>query len=154
MHQNLIDVAWMLVDHDPGRPRQATLRRAVSTAYYAVFHAICRLCANELAGKSAAPRDWAAIYRSVDHGTFKSVREQDLRANHLGAGVHGMLNLIIDLQRDRHDADYNPEPFAYGRLEVRALINSAEVAIIVLDGLSSAEKRAFAVAMLARPRRK
>ena len=31
-----------------GRPRQAMLRRAVSTAYYAMFHALCQSNADTL----------------------------------------------------------------------------------------------------------
>jgi hypothetical protein len=38
MHQDLLDLARHLVDRNPGAPIQADLRRAVSTAYYAVFH--------------------------------------------------------------------------------------------------------------------
>ena len=33
-----------------GRPSQADLRRAVSTTYYALFHALAQCCANTLIG--------------------------------------------------------------------------------------------------------
>ncbi len=39
-----------------GRPKQADLRRAISTAYYAVFHALCRMCADSLTGKGKKTR--------------------------------------------------------------------------------------------------
>ena len=38
MHDDLIALAKKIAELDPNRPRQANLRRAVSTAYYAVFH--------------------------------------------------------------------------------------------------------------------
>ena len=37
-----------------GRPNQADLRRAVSTTYYALFHALARCCANTLIGATPA----------------------------------------------------------------------------------------------------
>ena len=37
-----------------GSPRQPMLRRAVSTAYYATFHALCQSNADTLVGPSAA----------------------------------------------------------------------------------------------------
>lgn len=38
-----------------GRPRQAELRRAVSAAYYAMFHALARCCAEYARGSNARP---------------------------------------------------------------------------------------------------
>ena len=38
MYDDLIGLAKTIADLDPKKPRQANLRRAVSTAYYAVFH--------------------------------------------------------------------------------------------------------------------
>ncbi|MFM7844718.1 MAG: hypothetical protein ACKPEY_10870, partial [Planctomycetota bacterium] len=38
MYDNLIVLARTIAEMGPKRPRQANLRRAVSTAYYAVFH--------------------------------------------------------------------------------------------------------------------
>src|SRR5271169_1145627 len=36
--QDLLEQANHLANREPKRPRQASLRRAVSTAYYALFH--------------------------------------------------------------------------------------------------------------------
>jgi hypothetical protein len=38
LHSDLIEQAQHLAKREPNRPRQASLRRAVSTAYYALFH--------------------------------------------------------------------------------------------------------------------
>ncbi len=52
-------------------------RRAVSTAYYAVFHALARLCADELIGKNGrSSRDYERVYRALDHGPLKSAFER------------------------------------------------------------------------------
>ena len=37
-HDDVLQQAFDLVDKDPVNPKQADLRRAVSSAYYAVFH--------------------------------------------------------------------------------------------------------------------
>jgi hypothetical protein len=38
LHDQLLAQAWLLAKKEPKRPLQASLRRAVSAAYYAVFH--------------------------------------------------------------------------------------------------------------------
>ena len=35
---DLLEQAWHLAKREKRKPRQASLRRAVSTAYYALFH--------------------------------------------------------------------------------------------------------------------
>ena len=57
-----------------GRPRQVDLRRAVSTAYYGMFHALCGSNADTLVG--AAPpmqgtNPWVHAYRALEHGLAK-----------------------------------------------------------------------------------
>ena len=41
MYDDLIELAEFIAKRDAGRPKQASLRRAISTAYYAVFHRAC-----------------------------------------------------------------------------------------------------------------
>lgn len=52
--RHLIRIARQLasgvVSGSRGRPRQAELRRAMSAAYYALFHALAYCCADRLAG--------------------------------------------------------------------------------------------------------
>ena len=38
LHADLLDQAEQLAQLDPRRPKQANLRRAISSAYYALFH--------------------------------------------------------------------------------------------------------------------
>jgi len=42
LHADLLDQAEQLAQLDPRRPKQANLRRSVSSAYYALFHSIRR----------------------------------------------------------------------------------------------------------------
>jgi hypothetical protein len=59
-----------------GPPRQANLRRAISSAYYAVFHAIATAAADAFVGRAhrRAPR-YALAYRHIEHKRLKDVCE-------------------------------------------------------------------------------
>lgn len=54
MSHELIITARRLANVNIRRPRQADLRKAVSTAYYALFHVLAQDCADQ------AHRDWSA----------------------------------------------------------------------------------------------
>jgi uncharacterized protein (UPF0332 family) len=155
MQRPLIELAKQLATLEPGKPRQTTLRRSVSTAYYAVFHGFCRLAADTLVGKTSPYSEWTPIYRSLDHGVFQAiVRDQSSKSVPLSRDVARILNLAIDLRRQREEADYNPTPLNLGRVAVQTLISSAESALDALDKLPVSEQRALAIALVARHRRK
>ena len=72
---HLLDQADRLITPPGGgAPRQADLRRAISNAYYAVFHAVVTQAADDFVGKShrASPR-YALVYRSVDHQSLRKL---------------------------------------------------------------------------------
>ena len=50
---SLILQARMLAGSDPRRPKQATLRRAISTAYYGIFHFLIEESTQLLLGTAA-----------------------------------------------------------------------------------------------------
>lgn len=52
-----------------GQPSQEALRRAISTAYYAMFHALATSNANILVGQKTPSNqpDWTSTYRSLRH---------------------------------------------------------------------------------------
>ena len=50
--EHLLQMAIGLAEANTGRPRRADLCRAVSTAYYAMFHCLAHTCADSLAGRS------------------------------------------------------------------------------------------------------
>lgn len=50
MHLELLKIAAELAEREKGRPNYVSLRRSVSTAYYALFHAVADLCAKQLVG--------------------------------------------------------------------------------------------------------
>lgn len=48
LHRDLLNQARQLATHEPRRPRQASLRRAVSAAYYALFHLLVDAASREI----------------------------------------------------------------------------------------------------------
>ena len=61
-------LATGVVGSGKGRPREAELRRAVSTAYYALFHTLARSGADLLVGRTNRNQlAWQQAYRALDH---------------------------------------------------------------------------------------
>jgi uncharacterized protein (UPF0332 family) len=144
---DFIETAKRLAEtHRAKRPRQADLRRAVSTAYYAVFHAMCRNAADCLIGTSGADRSqtaWKQVYRSVDHGTAKKQCKDGSVMGRFPKELEDFGNTYVDLQEKRHDADYDPET-TWTRIDVQTHIDAAELVIKQLRAVPMKDRRAFA----------
>ena len=112
-HDDLLEQALDLIHKDPRRPKQASLRRAVSTAYYALFHLlISEAVAN---WKRASLR--SELARSFEHGAMKSAsnRAQQSTFPAQSAGAVADLRYVartfVQLQEKRHVADYDSATF-------------------------------------------
>ena len=68
MYQQLLLIARELAGREVGRPRKESLARAISSAYYALFHAVAEFCGRELVGVWAPWEPFRHVYRSLDHG--------------------------------------------------------------------------------------
>ena len=68
--RDLIETARGLTELSPRRPSQANLRRAVSTAYYALFHSLAATVADALMGKRRSDA-WHQTYRALEHGSAR-----------------------------------------------------------------------------------
>jgi len=109
-HDDLLAQALQLVHAAP--PSQLTLRRAVSAAYYAVFH---YLIAEATSNWSNAPLR-TALARAYDHGIMKTASNRILNQKDFpyvaeDPVVVTRLRIVAQtfsqLQEDRHFADYN-----------------------------------------------
>lgn len=60
-------------------PNEAQLRRAISTAYYSLFHSALRVAADRFLGVSKRDKPaYGLIYRGFNHGRMKQIcREID-----------------------------------------------------------------------------
>jgi hypothetical protein len=73
LHQDLLAQSRLLAGLDPAAPKQADLRRAVSSAYYAVFHFFIHETVEHFA--TGLPPDAAsrvAIARAFVHGSMRA----------------------------------------------------------------------------------
>ena len=150
--EHLIDAARILAGINegtpPGRPRQVMLKRALSTAYYAMFHALCKSNADTLIGSSPRGSDsqtWLQTYRALDHRQARD-RLASYRPGN-GSAFQIFANAFGNLQEHRLYADYNPSR-AYSRSQVSALIQRAETAIGAFYNEPAPQRRRLAVFLL------
>ena len=129
-----------------GPPRQSDLKRALSTAYYAMFHALCWNCADSFIGKTKASRSqpaWKQAYRAIEHGFAKHQCKNNSVMEKFPTGIQDFANQFVELQEKRHQADY--DPFSkFTRHDVLTAIDAAVVAIGKLQASNIKDKRAFA----------
>jgi uncharacterized protein (UPF0332 family) len=139
---DLRDQAWHLARLERRRPKQASLRRAVSTAYYALFHLLVGEATRMmfLGRWGDRNRFRAVIARGFTHSGMVGARKSFYAAS-LPAGISGMLGPVIiapdlryvaeafvRLQRERHRADYDLSA-SFSRTEVTSLLRALDGAI-------------------------
>ena len=156
--RDLIRIARQLasggVGGNRGRPRQAELRRAVSAAYYALFHALCLSCANVLAGSAGLNRRegaWARAYRALEHGQARNQCNDQSVMSGFPAEIQDFGKRFVFMQGQRQQADYSPSA-TFARDRVMQFINETEDAITALEGVPTVGRRAFAIHVLFRRR--
>lgn len=116
---SLRGVARGLLSIDPTRPRQASLRRSVSTAYYALFHlpvdaATRRICGGDLEARSAAARGFThtGVAELADLALRPPAgRPERLRAvlgsSPLSPDLRVVCQTLNDAHAEREAADYD-----------------------------------------------
>lgn len=152
MIDDLLDLAEHLARRDRGRPKHVSLKRAISSAYYALFHALAFLCADQLVGWGRPWNAFTPIYRSLDHGTAKKLLEKNRAERAFGPEVADIGKTFAFLQEWRPTADYDPGPWELGRTETLQFIDMARQAVQALRALPSETKLLLAVHLVARPR--
>jgi uncharacterized protein (UPF0332 family) len=158
--RKLLTVAKLLVGTNrKGAPSQASLRRAVSTAYYALFHALVGAAADLFVGrtKRSTPR-YTTVYRAFDHRRMRegseAIDKPVLAAkakNALGVAaaqqeLRDVASAFVTLQQRRHWADYAPTG-SISRSDAQDLVGQAELAIAQLKA-ADADQRANWLAFL------
>ena len=141
LHADLLDQAEHLAQLDPRRPKQASLRRAVSSAYYGLFHL---LAAEASALYVTEPVLVAKISRTLSHGEMKKASSM-IANDKLPKGLHPPgggyaapsdlkteANAFVNLQQARHEADYDLSR-VFRRREVLAFVQSARHAMEAWD---------------------
>lgn len=127
-----------------GRPRGADLRRAISAAYYAVFHSIVSAAANSVVpADKRATEQYARVYRSINHGPLRDLcRRIKEKNSSFGPAIRELAAAIADLQEKRHSADYDPL-FKAIRSDTKLAIDTARSAISLFEQAPIAEREHF-----------
>lgn len=135
------------------QPTDESLRRAISTAYYAMFHALATSNADCIVGHPQNPmasHAWDRIYRGLDHGLANEQLQQDQQL--FSPVTRYFARSFSQLQDLRRAADYNPSETFTTDL-ANTWINRAEEAIRGFMQASVDERTAVAVQSLIRRRR-
>jgi uncharacterized protein (UPF0332 family) len=156
--EHLIELAQQEIHSQSTRPRQAVLRRAVSTSYYAVFHGLLQ----QVAGSFVPDRSWKAhvlFYRALEH---TKTRERCRRAGQnplpkeeaaffefprFPEELRFFADSFVDLQRLRHSCDYDPE-FVLAKSEAQEAVASAQETLIRLRNADPESRRLFLAYLL------
>ena len=141
----LINVSRLLA---VGQPTQGALRRAVSTAYYAMFHALAASNADLIVGPRTPANEsrWIATYRSLRH--FRAENPLHGWPHLFGPPIQNFAYVIGSIKTERENADYNPGAH-FAQNEVITWIDAAERAIIRFNATSPQERAMVAIATLA-----
>jgi hypothetical protein len=111
--EDLLTLASRLANPAPTEPEQASFRRSISTAYYALFHLLIQDAVQSWNGSSTAR---FGLERRFEHKTMKDVSSSILRSSWRGwstppPSVPLELRLVarvfVDLQESRQQADYD-----------------------------------------------
>jgi len=103
---DLLKDAYHLACRGGKNPKQSSLRRAVSTAYYAAFH----LLIADFAANWALPDQRARLGRMFEHRRMSGAALKFQDKKNPTPTEHELQNLIdkfTQLQKDRYEADYD-----------------------------------------------
>jgi len=158
-----LENAELLATFGHARPRQAALRRAVSTSYYALFQALCELTARNLVGWKTPWDGFTPIFRSIEHARARVILGTSRNPHPLGAEVEKVGIAFKELQDAREWADYSPEPHFdrqrvengpyFSRAEALRFVGIARDAVERLNALDEGTQKRLAALLVARPRK-
>ena len=157
-YQNdLLDQALMLVHKEPRKPRQASLRRAVSTAYYALFHLLINACVANWKQKDLR----ATLGRAFDHSSMKSAsnRIRDSRQfpftgeePRVVSNLRHVAKTFAELQEQRHVADYDNAKF-WTKTEALSQVSSVQQAFQYWNNIATEPiAQAYLISLLVKKR--
>jgi uncharacterized protein (UPF0332 family) len=165
VHDDLFAQALMLARADAKKPKQANLRRAVSSAYYAMFHFLIDASSSLIFGTQHAQAPYRQVLgRAFAHGvmkaacvgfaggTLKDAAIKGLPRDAAGAypihpDMRGVARAFADLQEKRHLADYDRTE-RFRRSEVLFFIEQAQARIAKFAQLPMSDDKRFFLACL------
>lgn len=165
MYTDLFTQAEQLAKLDARRPRQANLRRAVSSAYYAVFHYLVHeSCCTFFGSQSSDAAYRHVLGRAFQHAVMKAAcvsfgggtlkdavikglpRDADGRYE-VHVAIRRVATLFVELQEKRQLADYDRSE-RFERSDVLTLITEAKQKVAQFSELQFSNERTFFLACL------
>ena len=147
---DLVALAKSLVASQKGKPSQVSLRRAVSSAYYALFHQLARSGADLLMGTVGADRSrpvWRQTYRALDHGAAATACKNKAAVSEFPDAIKAFAALFVAMQEKRHLADYDPDA-RFTKSGVNDDIALVELALRDFASTTAKDRRAFCAYIL------
>ncbi len=160
LHRDLVLQALALATDSKGKPRQASLRRAVSAAYYSLFHLLVFEGTARLLGRKRATLELRqCLARAFLHAEMHVVAKQfgegkpSPKLSRAITSVPPDLALVaktfVDLQQMRHEADYDLGR-VFSRSEVMRAIFTCVTAHLAFERVKKdPETLVFLTALLA-----
>ena len=135
---DLLSQARHLAGKESRRPKQASLRRAVSAAYYSLFHLLVADAASSmLKGKAVSIRPvfqrafahahMKRVAQSFAGGTVSDAWKGPMGGASVSEDLRQVASAFVSLQEARHKADYDLS-HRFSRGTARVLIDIAEAA--------------------------
>ncbi len=140
LHGDLLQQAHLLATHEPRRPKQSSLRRAISSSYYALFHLLVHEAVSLLVVGADRKSLRNSLSRAFVHGQMKEVAQQfagtkgpspkvlpALNGAGLPPELKSVASTFVDVQQARHEADYDVS-HDFTRKECMDLVSRVQVA--------------------------
>ena len=121
------------------------LRRAVSSAYYAMFHCLAQDCADLFIGGAGADRSkpaWRQVYRALEHGAARSQCQNSAVISRFPKPVEDFAVAFVAMLLKRHRADYAPDG-VFLKSDVSSDVEIVRKAITSYRKVAIPDRRAF-----------
>jgi uncharacterized protein (UPF0332 family) len=133
---DLLEQAFHLARRERRRPKQVSLRRAISAAYYGLFHFLIEESKINWRGEPGR----VMLGRAYEHGVMKIASSRVINQLYRGHKDDVVRNLklvartFVTLQEKRHEADYDNE-VSWSRTETLGILESVEEAVAALKSI-------------------
>lgn len=116
--RDLLRQASQLATREPKRPKQSSLRRAISAAYYALFHLLVdhgtrrlvrgdRSALRGCLARAFKHQDMKVVCKSFASQSFSPKIKPALDGLTVPGELRDIAEVFVDLQQARHEADYD-----------------------------------------------
>ncbi len=152
---DLLEQANMLHALESRRPKQASLRRATSAAYYALFHMLIdeattmmfggqldRKRFRHALGRGFSHSSMNAACKSFGGGALPAALNNTLGPLSIPADLQTVGSVFVQLQQMRHQADYNMAR-RFSKSEVLVLLQDAENAFLAWQRVRNGDAARF-----------